>query len=273
MKKIFAPVLALLLLAGCRTVTGTPVEINWVLAQEGAYTLSDGTRVDRWEEEDFQAWQLYKLPDGTELLRESQPVWPDSVAVSGQIAFDELSETARQEILAYYEERGLLYDLPTELEKAYGAYRRCRESGEEFSSFTAWQHIAPCAANDTVCYYETTVTANYDVQLANELRLCEAFRRDTGERIEMTDLFTVSQEEAARWFADYYGQYDKDERLHEEMCAAFRPEYMIFGNDSMSVFFPAGSLPSQEYSTGMSVEYAEVKDILQEWAVPTPQSD
>ena len=70
MKKIFALALALLLLAGCQEITGTPAEINWVLVEEGAYTLSDGTRVDKWEQEEFRFWQLYKLPDGTELLRE-----------------------------------------------------------------------------------------------------------------------------------------------------------------------------------------------------------
>ena len=61
--------LLLLLLTGCQEITGTPEEFHWVLVEEGAYTLSDGTRVDRWEEE-FRFWRLYKLPDGTELLRE-----------------------------------------------------------------------------------------------------------------------------------------------------------------------------------------------------------
>ncbi len=71
MKKIFALALALLLLAGCQEITGAPAEINWVLVEEGAYTLSDGTRVDKWEREEFRFWQLYKLPDdGIELLRE-----------------------------------------------------------------------------------------------------------------------------------------------------------------------------------------------------------
>ena len=72
MKKIFALALALLLLAGCQEITGAPAEINWVLVEEGAYTLSDGTRVDKWERawKEFRFWQLYKLPDGTELLRE-----------------------------------------------------------------------------------------------------------------------------------------------------------------------------------------------------------
>lgn len=70
MIKIFALALALLLLAGCQEITGAPAEINWVLVEEGAYTLSDGTRVDKWEQEEFRFWQLYKLPDGTELLQE-----------------------------------------------------------------------------------------------------------------------------------------------------------------------------------------------------------
>lgn len=271
MKKIFALALALLLLAGCQEITGAPAEINWVLVEEGAYTLSDGTRVDKWEQEEFRFWQLYKLPDdGIELLREDAPAGPKDVVVGGQAVFSSLSEGAQENIQTYYEQRGLLYDIPTELEKAYAAYQRCQESGKEFSSFQADQEIYPCGANDTVCYYATSVTTSYDVQLANELRLCEAFRRDTGEKIEAMDLFTVSQEEAARWFADYYGQYDKDDLLNEEMREAFRPEYVIFRSSGLEVMFPAGTLPSQESATGMYLAYEEAEDILQEWAVPDP---
>ena len=221
MKKVLVLALALLLLAGCQEITGTPEEFHWVLVEEGAYTLSDGTRVDRWEEE-FRFWQLYKLPDdGTELLLEDAPAGPENVAVGGQLDFSSLSEPAQKEIMAYYEQRGLLYDIPAELEKAYAAYQRCQESGKEFSSFQVNQMISPCGANDTVCYYSTSVTTSYDVQLANELRLCDAFRRDTGEKIDTMDLFTISQEEAARWFADYYG---KEEPMSAEMREAFQPE-------------------------------------------------
>jgi len=215
--------------------------------------------------------QLYKLPDdGIELLREDAPAGPKDVVVGGQAVFSSLSEGAQENIQTYYEQRGLLYDIPTELEKAYAAYQRCQESGKEFSSFQAKQEIYPCGANDTVCYYSTSVTTSYDVQLANELRLCEAFRRDTGEKIEAMDLFTVSQEEAARWFADYYGQYDKDGLLNEEMREAFQPEYVIFRSSGLEVMFPAGTLPSQESATGMYLAYEEAEDVLQEWAVPDP---
>ena len=193
MKKMLVLALALLL-AGCREITGTPVEVNWTLVEEEAYTLSDGTRVDLWQNE-FQSWRLYKLPDdGAELLREDTPAGPENVAVGGQLDFSSLSKKTKENIRTYYEERGLLYDIPAELEKAYAAYQRCQESGKEFSSFRVNQMISPCGANDTVCYYETAVTTSYDVQLANELRLCDAFRRDTGEKIDTMDLFTISQE-------------------------------------------------------------------------------
>lgn len=267
MKKIFALALALLLLAGCQEITGTPAEINWTLVEEEAYTLSDGTRVDLWQNE-FQSWRLYKLPDdGAELLREDTPAGPENVAVGGQLDFSSLSKKTKENIRTYYEERGLLYDIPAELEKAYAAYQRCQESGKEFSSFRVNQMISPCGANDTVCYYETAVTTSYDVQLANELRLCDAFRRDTGEKIDTMDLFTISQEEAARWFADYYG---KEAPMSAEMREAFQPEYVIFRSSGLEVMFPAGTLPSQKSATGLYLEYEEAEDILQEWAVPDP---
>ena len=260
--------LPLLLLTGCQEITGTPEEFHWVLVEEGAYTLSDGSRVDRWEEEKFRFWRLFKLPDdGSELLLEDAPAGPENVAVGGQLDFSSLSEPAQKEIMAYYEQRGLLYDIPAELEKAYAAYQRCQESGKEFSSFQVNQMISPCGANDTVCYYSTSVTTSYDVQLANELRLCDAFRRDTGEKIDTMDLFTISQEEAARWFADYYG---KEAPMSAEMREAFQPEYVIFRSSGLEVMFPAGTLPSQESATGMYLAYEEAEDILQEWAVPDP---
>lgn len=272
MKKIFLLTLVLLLLAGCREITGTPAEINWTLVEEGAYTLSDGTQVDLWQDE-FQSWRLYKLPDdGAELLLENTPVWPEYVVVGQQIDFSSLSKTAQKdpaqkEIMAYYEQRGLLYDIPTELEKAYSVYLRCQESGKEFYSFQADQTISPCGANDTVCYYSTSVTTSYDVQRTSTLRLCEAFRRDTGEKIDTMDLFTISQEEAARWFADYYG---KEAPMSAEMREAFQPEYVIFRSSGLEVMFPAGTLPSQKSATGLYLEYEEAEDILQEWAVPDP---
>ena len=85
---------------------------------------------------------------------------------------------------------------------------------------------------------------------------------------QLIDRHHLSQEEAARGFADYYGQYDKDGLLNEEMREAFQPEYVIFRSSGLEVMFPAGTLPSQESATGMYLAYEEAEDILQEWAVP-----
>lgn len=268
MKKFLALGLALLLLAGCSRTT--PLVENWVLAEEGVYTLSDGSRVDLWQMEQFHFWQLYKLSDGTGLLRENRPSGPENVYVGNQITFENLNETAQENILVYYQERGLLYDIPAELEKAYQTYQRCQAEDQTFDSFMVEQSIVPCGSNDTVCYYMTVLTSSYDVQLVNELRLCDAFQRDTGEKVEISDLFTVSQEELARWIADYYGA---EEPLNAEMRAALQPEYLIFQDDHLDVMFPAGSLPSQEYSTGMFIAYGELEGMIYEWAVPTPQTN
>lgn len=266
MKKLLIFGWVLFLLAGCQK----PAVINWVLAEEGVYTLSDGTRVDLWQQDQFQFWQVYKLSDGTELLRENRSSGPENVHVGSQITFESLNETAQENISAYYQERGLLYDIPTELEKAYQAYLHCQETGEEFSSFLVEQSIVPCGSNDEICCYMTVVTSSYDVQLVNEQRLGEVFRRDPGEKVYNGDLFVIPLAAAPQWFADYYG---KEEPLNSEMRAAFRPEYVVLWNDHLEVMFPAGTLPSQEHSTGMSIEYADLKGVLLEWAVPTQSTD
>ena len=77
------------------------------LVQEKAFVFSDGNYVDLWQEE-FHWRDLYRLPDGTELLTEQTPNGPERVYVGGTESFDDLSEAAQTAVLAYYQRQGLL---------------------------------------------------------------------------------------------------------------------------------------------------------------------
>ena len=59
--------------------------------------------------------------------------------------------------------------------------------------------------------------------------------------------------------------------IQKEMLAAFRPEFVVFTPDNVSIIFPPGTLPSHEYGSGyfVTVDYtAGLSDILQPWAIP-----
>ena len=94
------------------------VRVNSYLS--GEKTLSDGTGVEVWKNT-FDT--SYRLPDGTDLLLERDPSGPDNVTVGGTENFDDLGPAAQEEILGYYDGQGLLYDLDSQLEKAYESYQ------------------------------------------------------------------------------------------------------------------------------------------------------
>ena len=60
-----------------------------------------------------------------------------------------------------------------------------------------------------------------------------------------------------------------DPGLLSEMEAAMKPEYIILFPDALEVAFPQGTLPSQEYSTGIGLNYDDrLLSVLEPWAVP-----
>ena len=58
-----------------------------------------------------------------------------------------------------------------------------------------------------------------------------------------------------------------------EQLAALKPEYATFGDSALEVNFPQGTLPSQEYSLGIAVDYTQLGDLLHPWAVPDPPAE
>ena len=263
-----------LLLSGCGNYGQLqPMEEpEWKIQEEAVVTFSDGETVDCWVETYSwgTAWgyYYYKLSDGTELLREEQDNGPENVYVMNHESWQDLGETAREAVSAYYEEQGLLYDVEEELEKAYGDYLACQESGTEFQSWLVGQSVSPMASNEELFSFLTVVTLPQGGGIVDELRLGTIFDRETGAVVSPWDLFSVSEEEAREALLDQVSKWEPE--LRQEMAAAMKPEYLLWQDDHLELWFPAGSLPGEAYAWGTGIDYTELEDVLHDWAVPAP---
>ena len=235
-----------------------------------AVTLSDGTPLDAWKTSMFGT--TYRLRDGTELLREDAPSGPENHYVVGLESFDDLSEAAKSAVRQYYENQGALYDLPSELERAWEEYQ---EDPEGFSTHYVSQDTSPAGSSQRLMYFNTNVTLPVSGDICQNYSLCAAFDRETGESIPLTDLFTCPEAKIAQNLLDLAekdGSGPSEPEVQCEMLAAFRTEYLSFWSDYVMLTFPAGTLPSQEYIYLVTVDYdAGLSDILQPWAIPQPR--
>lgn len=266
-RQIYASVLilSLVFLAGC---SKAPVqeEETLHLIQENAASLPGDERADLWQDE-HNTFDSYRLPDGTSLLTIYKTVGPANCYVAGTVSYNDLSESARKGIDGYYEKQGLLYDTEAELQKAYGDYLSCRENGTAYQERHVRQEITPSASNDTAVSFITTVTLPVNGQEAKELRLGAVFNRETGAVYSNWDLFSLSEDAARQWLLDAPGTVSP--ALRKEMEAALRPEYILLFPDHLEISYPQGTLPSQEYSYSIGLDYdAELLSVLQPWAVP-----
>ena len=228
----------------------------------GGYTLDDGTQLDL--RQGYRQHSYY-LPDGTELLCVSTPVGPENVTVLGTEVLGSLSEEAQEKILSYYRDQGILYDEFQVLEDAYDAWYIL---GGEFSTYSLSQEISPTASNDELIYFLTVATIpDGGPNSYTELRLGGAFRKDTGEPVSQSELFTCAEDEIIRKVAELC-RVD-DEELIAAMEDSFRPEYLVFFPDNLEIRFPAGTLPGYDTSFSMGLDYSgDVCALLHGWAVP-----
>ncbi|MEG6522100.1 hypothetical protein [Desulfotomaculum sp. 1211_IL3151] len=265
-KRLLSVVLlwCLVLLAGCSD-NPKQGEETWVLERENAITFSDGESANLWRR-DYIDDALYKLSDGTILLTIRVSIGPDNVYVGGVESFDDLSESAQKAVSGFYEGQGLLYDTLAELQNAYEEYLTCKESGKVYQERFISQDIAPTASNDNIMCFLTSVTLPVNGQMAQEIRLGAAFDRKTGEVLSNWDMFTLPEEKTRQWLLDKF--VVAAPALRAEMEAALKPEYIILFPQNMEVSFPQGTLPSQEYSYRVSLDYNDLREVLQAWAIP-----
>lgn len=248
---------------GEKLVYYTAQQINILgVIERGADVLSDGTSVDRMQDEFRNT--VYRLADGTELLSVAEPYGPNNVYVGGLKNWDDLSVAAQGKVLAFYTERGLLYEEHEELEKAYADYQA--RGAKDFSCRSVMQNVVPSAYNAHVMYFLTDATSSV---YGSQVCLGDAFDRETGEHIDNMELFTCAPEEAKKALLDAACAGLDDPALRSEMDKAFQWEYMVLTPAGIEITFPAGTLPGQEDSYIAVLELGgSIGGILQEWAVP-----
>lgn len=227
-------------------------------------SLSDGTCVEQWQ--GSHSICCYKLEDGTALLWEQPSSWPDNIYVRDIETGYGLNETAKKNILSFYENQGILYDVPKELEKAYAAYKKQENKGS-FSPYAVGQEISGTASSEAVLYFLTSVTLPLDGNHCTELRLGAAFDRETGEHIDGWDLFSCSEQEAKQTILDIAGITDPV--LRSEIEAAFHSGCILVSPGQMEISFPQGALPSQEHAYSLGLDFDDrLCEMMHDWAVP-----
>lgn len=249
-----------------------PAYTAWFVAVDGylepdAAALQDGTPLDLFH---WTSGTSYRLKDGTDLLYVGDGSGPENSIVAGQESYNDLTEAAQKKVSAYFQERGMLYDVAEELEASYANYQT-RNPKKPTPGVS--QDVTPVASSSRVMYFLTTVHTPIHGDgsaTMEELRLCDAFDRETGAHIEGWDLFTCPPEDVARTLLDL--TQITEQPLRTEMEAALQPEYLIFYPGNIEGWFPRGALPSQSTSFGFGLDYTDgLKAILQPWAVPVTE--
>ncbi len=231
---------------------------------QNVFALSDGTEIDliQYDSSPF-ASNIYRLRDGKQLLRELPPSGPENVSVGGVASFDDLSPAAQEAVSAYYDRQGLLYDIKQQVETAYQDYR----TNPDFRPFYVERTVSPSAASSRVIYFLTTVTLLSNDGSGTELRLGDAFDRETGARLDPLSLFSISPEQVPEALVSL--SKPESPTLKAEMIAAFQPDHLVFLPDGLEINFPLGTLPSQEYDYIAALDYTpQLTALLQSWAIP-----
>ncbi|WP_394978747.1 hypothetical protein [Candidatus Allofournierella excrementavium] len=238
------------------SLTAGSVQIDAARQPEGL-TLADGTSLSVWQAS-FD--REYCAPDGTVLLEEQL----GSEAADALENAAGLSQEAKENILAFYEAQGILYDLPAQLERAWAAYS---EADEGFELYTLGQEVNLCAENGSTLWLVTTVTLPLGGRVVTEEPLCAAFDKATGEALTAEELFTCTGETLAAALLDAAGITDEPRR--GEMLAAFGENRVVFRGEALEVFYPEGAVPSEETALILGLDYTdEVKALLQPRALP-----
>lgn len=226
-------------------------------------TLSDGTEAEIWV--GIGGDRSYRLADGTELLRERpQDMDFSTYYVEGDTPLTALPAALMEGITACYQERGALYVIQEEVERAYQAYRQS-EDPEQFSYFLVEQRVGWAATAPGVYYFHTTVILPVQEQEITEHQFTDAFDKETGEHIPNQDLFTVGQAEAIAAIVAGTQAVRQEAQTMEEY---FQWPYLSFEPDELVVCYPAGALPEQAPTSIWGVDYSGLVDVLHPWAVP-----
>ena len=157
------------------------------------------------------------------------------------------------------------------MEKAYAAYQK-KEETEVFDVPYLYQSIHLVASNDRMVYFDVSQRDSEQGESTKNFDMSMAFDCETGETVEMWDLFRCTKEELVQTILKC--SEISDPVLEEKMLAELRPEYILLLPETLEVSFPNGTLQSKEeeeknYNT-FSIDWSEkgIQEIVYEWAIP-----
>lgn len=264
-KKLLMLLLCWVLLCGCGAKPEEPEPD--MLLEENAVTFADGKTASLWQTPHFGS-RIYRLSDGTELLRCSDPLPVSNVSVGGLEGYDGLPEPAQQAVLAYFEAQGILFDEEGELLRAYEDYCLAEGEGREFQTHLLMQDDAPYGENQWYLSCITVVTEPRDLRyggVVEEQYLGVIFDKAIGEVVPVWDLFSAAEDEARAALLDAAAEHYPGERT--EIRKAFDERHVLWTPGYLEIGFPAGTLPAMENSYICHVETEDLAHILTEKAL------
>ena len=257
-----------------KTATGERVPaytVNYIEVQHvrtpDTICLDDNTVVEVWQGGGYYS---YQLQNGVEILLENSNANFSPIVTFSSAGSDFLTNQTKENIEAFFKHQGALYDLNSFLNLAYNNYLK---SDKEliFACWTIQQETVSTAYNNRLIFFSTAVStpllSDTSPNENTESKHSTVFDRATGEPIDTLELFSCNEETLADTLFSLCGITDQN--LLEELKAAFDANYIIFYPEYLEVYFPQGSLPSEEHTFILSLEYQQgAADILQSWAVP-----
>ncbi len=246
----------------------------WEKTDEAAYTFSDGVQAVKWKNEKENTQQYrYRLEDGTDLLQTTFVLSPEEEPDSELSGFEGMEEAAQEKVRAYYQKQGILYDLEKELEDAYADYQSCADERERFTCHEVSQDVTESAENGKYMVILTAVTTpkkqHFDGGTTCNYQTA-VFDRETGETIDVWELFTHSQEETKEELAKICSVEDTTVS-EKDVAPVMDQSQILFFQDYMEVWFPYGTWERQEFDKGFGFEYEKIEGLLYDWAVPSKE--
>jgi len=234
-----------------------------------AVTLADGTVLDAWLNGEHAV--TYHMAGGIQLLYEGLDTGPNTVVVGSNADFGDLSPAAQRAVTAFFTHRGKLYDLQSLLEAAHSAYRA---DPAGFRSYIASQHTMPAAVSPRALYFTTELHQTVSGQTGAVTYTTTAFDRETGDPIPLAELFPCKEADLGNQLLEIAaagGTAPANQSLRSEMKTAFRLEQLRFDPQYLWIYFPPGSLPSQDSGWSVRVPFSEISHLMHPWATPTAE--
>lgn len=224
--------------------------------------LSDNTEVEIWDRTLFGI--EYRLLDGTELLSIGDDSFSiDDIRSNLEELTPKLKQDAIENIVKYYEKRGALINELSEVEKGYNEYKEC-DKKEDFDDDYIEESTVPMSASEDVIYMLSSYMSK-----GGCYNIGEAFNINTGEFIEVEDLFKCSQNKVL----EKIYEIRKIENIESKKEIKNALEAGRFGmyKDCMEIYYREATYEDEEQSDLIArwIAYDEgIAEILYDWAIP-----